>query len=148
MKVESVKINWIIDEYPDISYLESSIKNGVVDSCRYTQEDYEEDPEQVKQWIRQDTQRLNSYGDDWVNYGCMAEAVVSYPISKQGDRRLETLTSGGLWGIESDSDDSYKTEIAKEQIEELKDHLKRFNIRINNKVERLMAEAVESMKSS
>ena len=101
MKVEKVKINWIIDEYPDLSWLESSINNGVIDSCRYTQKEYEENPEQVENWIRQDTQRLNSYGTHWAMYDCMAEVIVSYPISKQGDRRLETLTSGGLWGIES-----------------------------------------------
>jgi len=147
MKIESIKINWIIDEYPDISYLESNINDGVVDSCRYTQEDYEKDPEQVKQWIRQDTQRLNNYGTHWANYGCIAESVVSYPISKQGDRRLETLTGGGLWGIESDSDESYKIMVAKEQLEELKDHLKRFNIKISKKAERLFTEALESMKT-
>lgn len=147
MKIESVKVNWIIDEYPDISYLESSINNGVIDSCRYTQKEYEENPEQVENWIRQDTQRLNNYGSHWAMYGCMAEAVVSYPISKQGDRRLETLTSGGLWGIESDSQESYKIEVAKEQLEELKDHLKRFNIRISKKANRLFNEAIENMKT-
>ena len=45
MKIESVKINWIIDEYPDLSWLESSITDGVIDSCRYSQKDYEENPE-------------------------------------------------------------------------------------------------------
>ena len=147
MKIESVKINWIIDEYPDLSWLESSITDGVIDSYRYSQKDYEENPEQVENWIRQDLQRLNTHGDRWVMYGCMAKAIVSYPISKQGDRRLESLTSWGLWGIESDSDESYKIEVSKEQLEELKDHLKRFNIRISKKAERLFNEALESMQT-
>lgn len=145
MRIESVKVKWELDEYPDLSWLESSINDGIVDSCRYTQEEYDKDPEQVKKWISQDMDRFNTYGTHWVMYGCLAEAVVSYPISKQGDRRLETLTSGGLWGIESDSDDSYKTEVAKDQIEDLKSHLKQFNIRLNKKTDKLMNEALESM---
>ena len=148
MKIESVKINWIIDEYPDLSWLETELEDGkILSSCRYTQKDYDNNPEQVENWIRQDTQRLREYGQYWCMYGCMAESVVSYPISKQGDRRLETLTSGGLWGIESDSDESYKTEVAKEQLEDLKSHLKQFNIKISKKAERLFNEALESMQT-
>ena len=41
---------------------------------------------------------------EWCYLGIMAKAVVSIPCNGNS-RRLETLTSGGLWGIESDSGD-------------------------------------------
>lgn len=59
--------------------------------------------------------------------GIMAEACISYPTGNNGDRRLEWLSSGGLWGIESDSDD-YLKEVEKEQLEDLKTHLSQFGI--------------------
>jgi hypothetical protein len=35
----------------------------------------------------------------------------------------QTIRSGGLWGIESDSGDDYLTEVENEQLDELKDEL-------------------------
>lgn len=54
--------------------------------------------------------------------GCYAIAQVSYPV-RQGCRRLETLRSGGLWGIESDSGKEYLAEIEQAQLGDLKEHL-------------------------
>jgi len=67
---------------------------------------------------------------EWCYLGIMAKAVVSIPCNGNS-RRLETLTSGGLWGIESDSGE-YLDEVAQEQLEDLKSHLRAFGVYIRN----------------
>ena len=70
----------------------------------------------------------DGYGDPRMQR-CHAFAEVSYPINSAGDRRLETLTSGGLSGITVlGPDDPYKIEIETEQLDELRDHLEAFGI--------------------
>ncbi len=69
---------------------------------------------------------------DWSFIGIIAEAIISYPCIHGFDSsRLETLTSGGLCGIESDSG-IYLEEIEQEQLMDLKEHLKQFNVDISN----------------
>jgi hypothetical protein len=74
-------------------------------------------------------ERLNN--GDWCYIGIRAKAEVSYPIFGNS-HRLEHFTSGGLYGIESDSDNSYIKEIEQEQLDDLKEHLKTFNVSIRN----------------
>ena len=76
----------------------------------------------------QDKARLADYGAGWWYQGCVATAYVSYSIGL-GSRRCERLTSGGLWGIESDSDKSYKASVEGEQLRDLAEHLQAFGIR-------------------
>lgn len=59
--------------------------------------------------------------------GCTAKAEVSYSVG-QGSRRSEWFTSGGLWGIESDSEQSYLSEVEQEQLNDLRSHLEQFGI--------------------
>jgi hypothetical protein len=40
--------------------------------------------------------------------------------------KLDRITSGGLWGIESDADDSHKKETEMDQLAELKGYLKEY----------------------
>lgn len=58
---------------------------------------------------------------------CHVRATVSYPCSINGDRRLEWLTSGGLNGIGHPSP-SYRREVEREQLQELRDHLEVFKV--------------------
>jgi len=74
-------------------------------------------------------ERLNR--GDWGFIGIVAEADVKYPIGG-GNYRIERLTSGGLWGIESDGGKDYIQEIESEQLQDLKEHLKTFNVSIRN----------------
>jgi len=67
---------------------------------------------------------------DFCFIGITAEAVVSYPIDN-GSRRLETLSSGGLWGIESDGG-NYLQEVEQEEIDNLKTHLVEFGVDLTN----------------
>ncbi len=64
---------------------------------------------------RQDFKRMEGLlKGDWHFVGIMAEAEVLSPIEGMKDNfRVETLSSGGLWGIESDSGD-YLKEVAQE----------------------------------
>ena len=66
---------------------------------------------------------------DWSFIGIQAEAKVSYKTIN--GRRLETLTSGGLWGMESDSG-KYLEEVMDEELSDLKGHLEKFNVDISN----------------
>jgi hypothetical protein len=58
---------------------------------------------------------------DWCFVGIMAKAEVVTPSGT-----IQILRSGGLWGIESDSDESYLGEIRAEQLDELRDELDAF----------------------
>ncbi len=60
--------------------------------------------------------------DDGETEGCTAKALVSRPIGC-GNRRLETLSSSGLWGIDerNESDEAY-------QLEDLREHLQAFGV--------------------
>lgn len=52
-------------------------------------------------------------------------AAGSYPKQYRGGYRLvQNITSGGLWGVESDSDASYLAEIEQEQLSELRQQLR------------------------
>lgn len=67
---------------------------------------------------------------DYCYLGITAKASVSYKIGG-GNYRLESLSSGGLWGIESDSGD-YLKEVEEEQLADLLEHLKAFSVNCSN----------------
>lgn len=81
-------------------------------------------------YVRQDFERMEAYGHTWSMVGVVAEATVSYSEG-QGVRRSETFTSGGLWGIESDSGDYFK-EVEREELDDLKSHLEAFGVDTSN----------------
>ena len=115
----SVKVVWEDEEHPDVSYLESKIVNGKVeDSCRYTQNEYDANPEQVMKWVEEDMHRLETYGEHWIMMGCKAKAIINVPIQHNSENSIiQTITSGGLWGIESDSTPEYLKEVETEELE-------------------------------
>lgn len=99
--VNSVRLVETYDPGPDLSYLE---------------QDYSDVKSPVTQRLyrKQDRERLAAYNrNEWHMVGVYAEASVHINGVKQ------TLRSGGLYGIESDSGD-YLDEIAAEQVEDLK----------------------------
>jgi hypothetical protein len=78
-------------------------------------------PENIRKYTRQDYERMESlYRGDWCFIGIMAEAQYSI-----GDNYapIQELTSGGLWGIESNSGTDYLDEVEAEQLHELKAQL-------------------------
>jgi hypothetical protein len=88
-----------------------------------------ESPENIRKYVRQDYERMERLArGDWGFIGIRAEAEIA--ISDDPHKRtnttwtLQEITSGGLWGIESDSDKSYLAEIETEQLSELREQLR------------------------
>jgi hypothetical protein len=143
VKIESIKIVKKIDEYPDLSYL-GEYSNTPAAVCIDRKERNEQGGNEFRyfnlgcgdaEYIEQDYKRMEAYNQgNWCMLGIYAEAVVKYPIGN-GGYRLETLSSGGLGGIESDSDKDFIQEVIKEQLDDLFDHLKTFNIDTTNFIE-------------
>ncbi len=180
VSIERVKIERIIDESPDTSYLgkyTDELGPGVV--VRALGEFYEKLPAPMERdtdgrfWrkgapevpsrgreyrgflpyaggAKPGTEEYYRYGmldfkrmeslqmGDWSYIGIRAYATVKYLIG-DGSYRLETLSSGGAWGIESDSTESYLREIEDEELSEVKAHLETFGVDtsdFDSKVER------------
>lgn len=159
--IESITIKHMIDDNPDTSYLgeyTDKYVSGILGCIKrqnpgrneykyfvpmnsYSQHrkdlqkmgyskgvaDYE-----ARSYVYQDFNRFERLNrGDWFYMGIMAEATVKYSIG-QGNYRLENFTSGGLWGIESDSDNDYIAEVEKNELNDLKNHLKQFNVNVKN----------------
>ena len=87
----------------------------------------------ARSYVYQDFRRFERLNrGDWFFMGIMVEATIKLDITGQGNYRLETFTSGGLWGIESDSGNDYIKEIESDELNDLKNHLKQFNVNVKN----------------
>lgn len=82
----------------------------------------------VHKYVRQDYERMESLAaGNWCYIGIQAQAqiglgdVSQYP--KKYNVTLQTIISGGLWGIESDSDAAYLESEEKEQLADLRNQL-------------------------
>lgn len=72
------------------------------------------DEKEDMRYMRQDFERMESYHrGEWGMVGVYARASITVAGI------IQTVQSGGLWGIESDSDESYFAEIEAEQLSEL-----------------------------
>jgi len=116
--VKEMKIIIMCDNSPDLSHLTQGYN------------DVKNDDERQK-YLNQDAERLKNYGDTWECIGIKCIAVVYIPIG-QNNYKIQEIDSGGLWGLETDSDKEYLTTVKNEQIDELKGYLKLFNIDIPN----------------
>lgn len=146
-RIDSIKVERLTDECPDVSYLETEQdeQGNIISSCQYTQEEYLKNPKQVQGYIDEDNNRLEKfYSGEICMLGIQVKAEVSYSLDKQGNRRIEHFTSGGLWGIESDSDEEYLKDIQVEQVDDLRGHLEQFNVNLNN-FDELAGQALENI---
>ena len=79
----------------------------------------ENSPEDVRKYVRQDYERMESlHRGQWGFIGIQAEADITL-----ADGLSQTITSGGLWGIESDSDKEYIQSVEAEELSELRKQL-------------------------
>lgn len=101
--ISNIRVNLIPDDCPDVSYLE--------------QDEFQD--------------RLEAYNRGSFYYvGIKATAEIVIPV---GDLHiLQTITSGGLWGIESDSGEEYIRETADEEIKQLYDILQQLNVDVSD----------------
>ena len=98
-------------EHGELRYFNASVEN------------YEgETPEQIRKYVRCDYERMERLNrGDWCYVGIRAEAEILIPSG--GANLAQEITSGGLWGIESDSDESYFAEVGAEELAELRTQL-------------------------
>ena len=85
----------------------------------------ENTPEDVRKYVRQDYERMESLNNgQWCFIGIRAEAEYSVGEGVRGGHCLiQEVTSGGLWGIESDSEASYFAEVEAEELANLREQL-------------------------
>jgi hypothetical protein len=75
--------------------------------------------EDIRKYCRQDYDRMESLNaGNWCFIGLRAEAEV-----QTGSDVVQRITSGGLWGIESDSGREHLEETQREELAQLKDEL-------------------------
>lgn len=141
--LKRVWVEQVIDENPDLSWLKTEMEGDkIVSSARYDDDDVKNyGIAKVKKWVAEDQKRLDTYGTEWVMTGIIAHAEVlipkkTYPPSSQ----IVSLQSGGLWGIESDSDKSYLKSIKSDELEDLGDNLAAFGIK-GSKVKKMLKAA-------
>lgn len=120
--VNEVWVERVIDESPDLSWLKTETDGkNIVSSARYSNDDVKKYGwAKVKKWIDEDHKRLDDYGRTWVMTGIVAKAKVLIPQDTVPPTfQIQTIRSGGLWGIESDSDKSYIEDVKSEQLSDL-----------------------------
>lgn len=89
------------DDSPDLSHLEQGYDDVA-------------DPEERAKYRRQDLVRLAAYRNGgWYMMGIRAVATIW--IERPGYRTNYEISSPGLWGIESDSEDSYLESVFKDE---------------------------------
>lgn len=94
------------------------------DEYRYfiASENYDgETPEDALKYTLQDYGRMEQLNrGHWCFVGLQAEARVAISLDGGQTFKLDKITSGGLWGIESDDDKSYFAEVAEGELSQLK----------------------------
>lgn len=112
--VSRIELRFIRDDNPDLSYLEQDCFNedtGAPDSVDYGQ------------------RRLAAYNaGEWSCYGLRAIAWIRLPSDPPFGTTGPMIVSGGLWGIESDSDESYFFEVFSQEFDDLREDLKKYGI--------------------
>jgi hypothetical protein len=79
-----------------------------------------ESPEDIRKYVRQDFARMESLNSgDWSYIGIRAEAIVE----AGGSGISQRVSSGGLYGIESDLGQAYFDEVGREELAGLRDEL-------------------------
>lgn len=81
-------------------------------------------PDEVRKYTRQDYDRMERLGEDWSYIGIRAQAEIGLPSRFPDSLTIQRISSGGLWGIESDSDKEYIASVAADELSDLKAQLK------------------------
>lgn len=153
-KISKITVKHILDEFPDTSFIgeyTDNLEDGVIvrEFDKFyedlTEEELENIPsrgrefrcfkpysggenpgtEDYKKYGFQDYQRMEQLNRGHFCFiGIKAEAEILTSQNNGQSWLINSFSSGGLWGIESDSDKSYIEDVEKEQIEELFSELK------------------------
>ncbi len=137
-KAVKIEVKRIADENPDLSYLETTPEYHYGENGSEWKHVSEEDVQKIikqhgsiwnvcMEYARQDKERLDAYNrGNWEMIGIKAVATIHIPVNNGNDDtvKIQAIESGGLFGIESDSGDDYIHDIGREQIAEVKNHLR------------------------
>jgi len=129
-RIEKVVVERIPDECPALDFLQheydEKTRTIIKSGAGYSQESIEgEGWETIKRYMDEDTKRLREHGVTWWMYGIRASAeIVVCPPEWNGTGVCETIRSGALWGIESDSEVSYMHGVGEEELSQLGDILR------------------------
>jgi len=126
IKIEAVWTERNAEDEPDLSWMVTKYDadaQKIIKSHRYSNKDIEKYGwEKVKEWIDEDNERLEAYGQSWWNLFIRAYARIQIPTSPNGDghRIVQLIRTPGLFGVESDSDDAYFKEVEDDELDTLK----------------------------
>lgn len=96
-------------------------------------ENYKGEPDaDIRKYVLQDYARMESLNaGNWCYISIRAEAVITVSIQTKQTKTyvnysetVQKITSGGLWGIESDSDKSYLESVEQDELADLRTQLK------------------------
>ena len=110
--VEWAEVEWIQDENPDLSWLEQTVEDHMAGGVTR---------EEAEQYVERDRARIASHGTDWFMVGLRAKATVVVAGT------VQHISSPGLWGIESDAGDYFRT-VAREEITQLNEILEAMDL--------------------
>lgn len=134
--VHSLGFVWEPDVFGDPEYLERSAADHFGDGWSHVSEaDKARVVEQFgsieaacREYAREDAQRIRDFrAGDWWFESCRAVAEVRYELY-DGSFRIERLSSGGVYGIESDCGEEYRQEVESQEMADLQAHLARFGV--------------------
>jgi hypothetical protein len=134
-KITKITLKRELDTDPDLSWIgtfdneaksEFAIEHEPDNHRTFNWFNPQEGAVENKKQAKRDYDRMMAYENGhWNMIGIKAVAEVQ--TSENGREWLiNHISSGGLWGIESDSDEEYKKEIEQEQLAELTDALLAF----------------------
>ena len=133
-----IAIQHTVDDCDSINYLLTELdytNEKVIRSDRYSNKDVEiYGWDAVRKWVEEDIERYEEYGISWNSMGISAEAKILLPFKAYTNDglgwnfKIQKISSGGIWGIESDSDNSYVEKEEHNQIVELMDYLRILNV--------------------
>lgn len=140
-RINKITIKHIFDTSPDLDYLgtydneakdEFAIDREALGDMRSHEYRYfnpqkgmGNTPREQRKYAKEAYQRMEAYErGEWHCIG--VQAVAEIAVKAGNSTMTQEITSGSLWGIESDSDAATIKEVEGEQVDELADQLKAF----------------------
>lgn len=135
-KAIKIDVKRIVDENPDLSFLETTPEYHYGKNGSNWEHVSEEDRQKIiaqygsiwnacMTYAKNDKERLEAYNrGTWEMIGIKAVATIHIPVDGDNTVKIQTIDSGGLFGIESDEGEDYIKDIEREQIAEVKKYLK------------------------
>ena len=121
--ISKIEIRHLLDETPDLSFLgqyADQWQEGAIERENAGSREYKYFIPANNECAQQDYERMEAYNDEhWNMMGIRAQAEI-HTSTNGTDWLINRISSGGLWGIESDSDKSYLATIARDEMSELK----------------------------